>query len=158
MRLEFMNRGSLTPWGPYLPSPHLKKSNSSFIVRFCWNLKNNISICLSITIEIETKCKEYENLCHNKDRKDKIMKMLYFKFHKNRTINEEFDFWGVKGAGEWGVPWFQKYTWCKWIRMMQSFLINCIMKYQRNKWIISIFLNKWYHSYKKYGSHFPVKL
>ena len=22
--------------------------------------------------------------------------MLCFKFHKNRTINEEFDFWGVK--------------------------------------------------------------
>ena len=25
--------------------------------------------------------------------------MLYFKFHQNHTINEEFDFWGVKGAG-----------------------------------------------------------
>ena len=23
--------------------------------------------------------------------------MLCFKFHQNRTINEEFDFWGVKG-------------------------------------------------------------
>ena len=26
------------------------------------------------------------------------MKILYFKFHQNRTINEEFDFSGVKGA------------------------------------------------------------
>ena len=32
--------------------------------------------------------------------------MLCFKFHQNRTTNEEFDFWGgVKGEG---VPQFQK--------------------------------------------------
>jgi len=29
------------------------------------------------------------------------MKMLYFKFHQNRPINEEFD-WGFKGP-----KWFQ---------------------------------------------------
>ena len=28
-----------------------------------------------------------------------VMLGIYFKFHKNRTINEEFDFWGVKVGG-----------------------------------------------------------
>ena len=28
--------------------------------------------------------------------------MLRFKFQQNRTINEEFDFWEVKGAGGGG--------------------------------------------------------
>ena len=28
----------------------------------------------------------------------KHKKVLRFKFHKNRIINEEFDFWGVKGC------------------------------------------------------------
>ena len=33
------------------------------------------------------------------------MKMCYT-FYQNRTINEEFDFWGVKGVGE-GCPDFK---------------------------------------------------
>ena len=34
--------------------------------------------------------------------------MLCFNFHQNRTINEEFDFWGVKGAwGSEGCPNFK---------------------------------------------------
>ena len=33
------------------------------------------------------------------------MKMLYFKFHQNRPINEEFDCWGFKGPrGFQGTP------------------------------------------------------
>ena len=36
-----------------LSLPSLKKSNSSFMVRFCWNLKRNILICLPIIIEIQ---------------------------------------------------------------------------------------------------------
>ena len=30
------------------------------------------------------------------------MQMFCFKFHQNRTINEEFDFWGLRGLF-WGV-------------------------------------------------------
>ena len=30
------------------------------------------------------------------------MKMLYLKFHQNRTINEEFKFWGIKQRGTEG--------------------------------------------------------
>ena len=33
---------------------------------------------------------------------------MYFKFHQNHTINEEFGFLGVKEAGGWGVPRFKK--------------------------------------------------
>ena len=36
---------------------------------------------------------------------DKHMKMLCFKFHQNRPINEEFDCWGFKGPrGFQGTP------------------------------------------------------
>ena len=49
-----MNRGSLTPYpsrqGPF---PFLKKVNSSFIVKFWFNLKHNIFICLPKIIEIQ---------------------------------------------------------------------------------------------------------
>ena len=39
------------------------------------------------------------------------MKMLCFKLQQKRTINKEFDFWGIKGAegGGEGVPRFQKF-------------------------------------------------
>ena len=37
------------------------------------------------------------------------MEMLRFKFHHNRKINEEFDFWVVEGGGEEGVLRFQKF-------------------------------------------------
>ena len=32
--------------------------------------------------------------------------MVFFKFHQNRKINEEFNFWGVKREGE-GCPDFK---------------------------------------------------
>ena len=35
------------------PPPPLNKSNSSFIMRFCWNLKHTIFICLPIIMEIK---------------------------------------------------------------------------------------------------------
>ena len=38
----------------------------------------------------------------------KHMKMSCFKFHQNRIINEEFDYWDVKVAREGGYPDFKK--------------------------------------------------
>ena len=35
--------------------------------------------------------------------------MLYFKFHQNRPINEEFDCWGFKGPGGFKGLRFQKF-------------------------------------------------
>ena len=37
------------------------------------------------------------------------MKMLYFKFHKNHPINEEFDHWGFKGPRGFQGTRFQKF-------------------------------------------------
>ena len=41
------------PFPPEAPPAPSKKSNSTFIVRFWWNLKHNIFICLPTIIEIE---------------------------------------------------------------------------------------------------------
>ena len=49
----FLNRAPLPSLGPPERILPPKKSNSSFIARFLWNLKNNILVCLSIIIEIE---------------------------------------------------------------------------------------------------------
>ena len=49
---KFMNRSPLIPRGPLSLCPS-KKSNSSFIVWFSWNLKHKIFICLPIIIEVE---------------------------------------------------------------------------------------------------------
>ena len=38
------------------------------------------------------------------------MKIMCFKFHQNRTINEEFDSWEAMGEGGGRVPRFKKYS------------------------------------------------
>ena len=42
----------------------------------------------------------------------KHIQMLCLKFNQNRTINQEFDFWGVKGVVLGGVWGFQ--IWHNW--------------------------------------------
>ena len=41
------------PFPPGVSPLPTKKSNPPFILRFCWNLKHNIFICLPIIIEME---------------------------------------------------------------------------------------------------------
>ena len=37
------------------------------------------------------------------------MKILCFKFNQNHTINDEYDFWGVKGGGREGMSRILKF-------------------------------------------------